>query len=388
MKELQIDKIKQHNVTIEMKYLENQINKFKEEISLQRPKSIIKNEMLSLNSNDAITNDNNNMLLQVNPLDNKKLFSSLQNGYEMVQNFYKNSSDASIEENKILHNDEDDDDDENFLSSSNYDDNIESTTTQQQQSRCVRFDNFVEIINYAGDDEEPSTSQDCSLIDLESSEDSKSENSTTEPAKSLLAIELIPKKCTEEPFELVGKQVIHDVVNAKQPIKPIFKSPRPDDLKPIVDTIDENPLRVIKINLSDNLPATSNPSNGKIDENFQQNTEQSAIINELFAQSVANKELDRMLLQKYFLKWTHFTTMQKLTKENLPKDASRIRKIEQFLDNIRIEKKKFLRKDPIDTTVSNDGQMKKPNFDNPIILAKKYQNKLVAIFYPFLKSHI
>lgn len=368
MKELQMDKVKQHNATVEMKYLENQINKFKEEIANHR----IPIKPMS----DNLDKENN--MLAINPLDNASLYASLHNGYEMVKNFYKNSCDASIEEAKLLSHEMIDE-----LSPHDTD-----TIPSMQDQRCVRFDHFVEIINYAED--EPNTSQDCSLIDLESSEESGSSVNVEEPTEptigNVLAIELIPKKSTE-PLELIGKQVIHgpteDSCDEQPKMVKIVELSRDQKM---YENTDEYPFRVTKIKIGDMHAVTVAAADAikvgpSIEPDNFENTEQNTIINELFGQTAENKEFDRIILQKYFLKWIHFTTIQKMTKENdnLPKNASRIRKIENFLDTIRMEKKKFTRKDTIDG-VAGDGQPKKPNFEGPVLLAKKYQNKYVLCF--------
>lgn len=359
-----MDKVKQHNATIELKYLENQINKFKEEIAQQR----VAIKPISDNGEKE-----SNMLV-VNPLDNAKLYASLHNGYEMVKNFYKNSCDASIEEAKLLNQEID------KLSSHD----TESITSVQDQ-RYVRFDQFVEIINYA--DDEPNTSQDCSLIDMESSEESSSSvtvEGSTEGTGNVLAIELVPKK-SAEPLELIGKQVIHgtkaDDCNEQPITVKLVQIPHDQNMDA---NADNNPFRVTKMKIGDTHTVTADTIkvDPPIDPDNRENIEQNTIINELFAQTASNQEFKRVILQKYFLKWIHFTTMQKMTIENdnLPKNASRIRKIETFLDTIRMEKKKFTRNDPIDGVDGGDGHPKKAKFDNPALMAKKYQNKYVLRF--------
>lgn len=88
-----------------------------------------------------------------------------------------------------------------------------------------------------------------------------------------------------------------------------------------------------------------------------------------------------MLLQKYFLQWIHYTTIEKLGRRNPAQ--SRLQKMEAFLQNITRERKRALNKlrRPMHVVVSkrdDDGQQSKlhaPHMDTPRFLTRSYNNR-------------
>lgn len=102
-------------------------------------------------------------------------------------------------------------------------------------------------------------------------------------------------------------------------------------------------------------------------------SEGATIINALFDKK---QRVNRILLQKYFMRWMHFTTIEKLTKRN--PDQSRLRKMEIFLQNITIERKKTIEKlKAINKGETTRFTQVKPKFttDSPELLARKFNNK-------------
>lgn len=84
----------------------------------------------------------------------------------------------------------------------------------------------------------------------------------------------------------------------------------------------------------------------------------------------------RILLQKYFMRWVHFTTIEKLTKRN--PDQTRLKKMEIFLQNITLERKKTLQKlKAINGAETKNYSPLKSKFttDSPELLARKFNNK-------------
>lgn len=93
-------------------------------------------------------------------------------------------------------------------------------------------------------------------------------------------------------------------------------------------------------------------------------TESNSLIQKLF---IRRYPPDRILLQKYFLKWIHYTTIQKIEKENISSNPNQISKINSFLDKIRHEKSRIAREKPISQCPEN-------KMEN-VVMTKKYRNK-------------
>lgn len=76
-----------------------------------------------------------------------------------------------------------------------------------------------------------------------------------------------------------------------------------------------------------------------IDSSADEHTEGSDIINQVFSKKPHDNFVQ---LQKYFLKWIHFTTLEKLKRRNPAQ--TRLQKMEAFLQNITFERKRALNK--------------------------------------------
>lgn len=357
-----MEKIKNHNNAIETKYLDHELKKFKKEISITRTK-------LSAVHHNLEDND----LLMYKTLDNTKLISSFSHGHECVQEFYRDSRDASLMENRIFENcaesfDERElsnmSDNEDVSKDLEFNDNYMKTHCEVVNDRCVRFGGVIEIHDY---EEDEIASPICSYRQLDTSRD----DITTEP---VLEVKLVPKEqiLANTTLELIGKPIQCNSVDM-----PILKSEekikknRENSQKSCQDIADsnENPFVITKINVL-NQPQ-SMAKQPTVENQIQIPPEQSAIISDLFTKDSRSDAMRQDALQKYFLRWIHFTTIEKISKENISCNQSRIQKIEAFLNNIRLEKKKHLRADPPVVDI------KKKNCDpqNPLVLARKYQNK-------------
>lgn len=88
-----------------------------------------------------------------------------------------------------------------------------------------------------------------------------------------------------------------------------------------------------------------------------------------------------MLLQRYFLQWVHFTTIEKLRRRNPAQN--RLQKMEAFLQNITLERKRALNKlrRPGNVVISrrdDDSRHSKlhaPHMESPRFLTRTYNNK-------------
>lgn len=90
--------------------------------------------------------------------------------------------------------------------------------------------------------------------------------------------------------------------------------------------------------------------------------------------AVANVENRHRVLRMYLMKWMHFTTIQKITKDsNLTSKSQRMTKIDAYLKKIREQKKKAKQEEKTD----NSGKSKvNASRDNAIVMVKRYQSKL------------
>lgn len=363
LKSIQMEKIKNHNNTIETKYLDHELNKFKKEISMARTRLLV------------VHDNHENNSLTYKPLDNTKLISSFSHGHECVEDFYKDSENASLMEKRIFENftDRSDEVDANMLEKESVqciDKFIETNKidTAKIDERYVRFGDLIEVINY--DEEELTNSEKCSDRQLDSNDDIEIE--------PVLEVKLIPKEqVTIEPIlELVGKPMHHSVDQAtiKRDDKPI-RIQMIGGLQIPCDEMSTNkkePFIITKLNVINQSNQSKDIVDHPIvDSELQIPPEQSAIVSDLFTKDIQSDTMRQNTLQKYFLRWIHFTSIEKISKENVSCNQSRIQKIEAFLNNIRMEKKKHMRND------SRIVDVKKKNAEpeNPAALARKYHNK-------------
>lgn len=102
-------------------------------------------------------------------------------------------------------------------------------------------------------------------------------------------------------------------------------------------------------------------------------TEKDSIINGLFQSHNGN---DFIILQKYFLRWVHYTTIERLIRRN--PEQSRLQKMQIFLQNITTERKKSLAKLRTTMNFKNNYETRKScqhQMESPRIMMRKYNNK-------------
>lgn len=131
----------------------------------------------------------------------------------------------------------------------------------------------------------------------------------------------------------------------------------------ICDEPDES-LTVTKIVKEEIQEIKNDDEEDDSDECVSSTTETNSLVQKLFIQRFPP---DRVLIQKYFLKWIHYTTIQKIEKENISSNPSQISKINSFLDKIRHEKSRIAREKPV-------GQGHETRMEN-VVMTKKYRNK-------------
>ncbi|KAL7741833.1 hypothetical protein ACLKA6_012056 [Drosophila palustris] len=103
--------------------------------------------------------------------------------------------------------------------------------------------------------------------------------------------------------------------------------------------------------------------------------EKQRIIEQLF-QARDNSELN--LMRKYFLKWIHYTTMEKIERDSVKTHGNRAQKINAFLDKIRQEKRR--QRDTKQTAAPNESdkiaQKSLEQREEAVKMAKQFKNKL------------
>lgn len=219
-----------------------------------------------------------------------------------------------------------------------------------------------------------------------------------------LKIELIPKYRIES-FKLCG--IAANIENSK---------PTDGDELNVIDAIDElKPMtseseailpafirndneKFNKDNLVDNLQITQisldtlkmKPGDNRRN-NFNEidmtevayDDERNAIICEIFCEK---KRANFVLLQKYFLKWFHYSTIEKLSKEGvISVDQTRLQKIQKFLQNITIERKMCAQRAKIKAKSKNDEKIeaaakRRDGVEDVVTLTRKYNSKYECHF--------
>lgn len=181
--------------------------------------------------------------------------------------------------------------------------------------------------------------------------DSDETSSYEDQYQSDLKIEIVPK-IRHEGIELRGHAVV--TLDGPQPEteastageknaiateKPQSSSQKINDrLEPNFETLIGN-MTINKITIDKPKPVSSFHCNEATDIEFDEmaNEERDAIICEIFCEK---KRANFVLLQKYFLKWFHYSTIERLTKEGvIGIEQTRLQKIQKFLQNITIERR-------------------------------------------------
>lgn len=375
LKAIQMDKVKTHNNSVEEHYLANEIKKFQSDMDARRKRNGI-NPRLVVMMNPP-------QRIELTEWDNSPVLQALAHGHEAVQDFYRDSYESEsyiteIEPDIVeLPNEEKPAMKSTSEEISNdalvvADDLVIKESVLEPDDRCVRFGDVVEIINYNGDNS--SVVSDTTSQALSCAEDTvKNVNSSC--VTDILAVALTPK-IQKEPLELVGRQMQTDIQFELLP--KVLKSRTDPNVGAVKElTVNKTgdfeakdcglifPLTITKFNTSQR-----NAKHNLVDIPAEQTPVQNNIIAELFKKNILGQKMQRAILQKYFQRWIHFTTIEKINSQNMLTNKSRARTIETFLSHIRKEKKKLTSLNP----ARND--MSKPSVkEDSTLMAKKYNNK-------------
>lgn len=187
---------------------------------------------------------------------------------------------------------------------------------------------------------------------------------------------------THEDFEFIIKPTI--MVNIQDTIQPNL--PHQSDFERTgTDAKPTSFIRESKIAVNQHMSIfIKKLSTGIVDQKstydsfMKESTEGEDIIRDVF-----NKEShdDFLLLQKYFLRWVHFNTIEKLKRRNPAQ--TRLQKMESFLQNITLERKRALNKlrkpgnllAPSHSDEYRRMNLHDPCAESPRLLIRTYNNK-------------
>ncbi|XP_037904120.1 calponin homology domain-containing protein DDB_G0272472 [Hermetia illucens] len=338
-KEITIQSTKSHNKKVEEHYIENELNKFKSELSRSRRKFESRPKIC--------VNLNNESILESLEKCNKHTIDF----YTTVQNALQKTNNQILEEEGSIATNQ------KAMQVSN-EDHMDHLVYEKN----VRFEDSVEVINYSPRDEiltEMCSSNTSSDVDSVASDivDGVFENVRMETeiemvGRSFEALQKPPSDATSDPT-VMSQEIPKSA--------PLQESQLPSS----VELLQVKRLFPPEINLNPQIENLDSNDSATTKSSETESKEQEAIISELFQSKSQNKE---KILREYFLKWTHATTISKIEKLNLTNKNDRFKKINAFLDKIRREKQLGPAHKPIPV---------KPDVkENSIILAKKYQNKI------------
>ncbi|XP_034666103.1 trichohyalin [Drosophila subobscura] len=168
-----------------------------------------------------------------------------------------------------------------------------------------------------------------------------------------------------------------------------FHLPQPQAASPTVEESEAEPepepLLIRRIELPKVVVKPKEPeppqdlSSASEDETDLATThEKQKIIDQLF-QARANTQV--VLMRKYFLKWIHYTTLEKIEREQGHASQTRdnrVQKINAFLDKVRMEKKRIRTSQQADTNseVNKVTQQSLEQRQEAVKMAKQFKNKL------------
>lgn len=369
-----MEKVKAHNNIVDERYLANEIKKFQSEMNAKRKRNGINPKLVVMM--------NPPQRIELIEWDNTPVLQALAHGHEAVKDFYRNSYNGEsciteidpdivelpIEEITTIESTSEEIEIDS-LEDDSAKDFVAKETALETDDRCVRFGDVVKIINY--NEESSSAVSDTVSQELGFAE----EPMKSSCGKDFLAVALTPK-ARKQPLELVGRQMQTDIQLELLP--KILKS-RPDPNVSVDKELKLNttgdfeakdcairfPLTITKFNT-----CQRNAKQNFVDIPVEQPPEQNNIIAELFKKNVFGQKMQRAILQKYFQRWIHFTTIEKMNSQNMLTNKSRARTIETFLSHIRLEKKKLTTLNPARNDIS-----KSTVKEDPALMAKKYNNK-------------
>ncbi|XP_067622627.1 uncharacterized protein [Eurosta solidaginis] len=136
---------------------------------------------------------------------------------------------------------------------------------------------------------------------------------------------------------------------------------RDDTFEPLVITKLTKTKREDPVPLSDDIEEECVPSH--------------ELSNTLIEQPNSRANTNQTFLRKYFLKWTHFVTIEKIEREDVSSKGDRIHKINLFLEKVRKEKLHLIRQSRQCTHANTREDQSKKSTESTLA-TKKYQNKI------------
>ncbi|GAB0090946.1 uncharacterized protein DMENIID0001_057310 [Sergentomyia squamirostris] len=373
-REQQMEKIVNHNKTIEINLIENELAKFRKEITAKRtPVTKVK--------------------ITENPfrlLDNTEIFSSLSTTEERTNDFYKKIIEAPLVSSEILQKNE------NYMKKgvSESDQDDEEDLDKNQKTSCVQFEENVKVITYPKETSVATEAETKSeFTDNESLTDEEAflslnfrkdrqmiyceETTTTTKAYfSFHGITSSPSQYSDSGSSSQESTASSTIFNHEDDIELDFLA---DAIKNIASEKSQARVEpVTELTVKKLLPTKRMEEAVEKEKepiNPEVSPEKLKIISELFREhSETYKEFKEILLRKYFLKWIHYTTVEKVSKcQGISTKNDRIGKIDAFLNKIREEKRRGGKKT---SNPENPDVQKPPAKEESIILAKKYRTKL------------
>lgn len=393
---------KAHNIAIEEHFIANELNKFRQQLQKVHKKNYVKKR-----------------LEQTLKMDNTDLMKSLEKSSKHIEDFYAAPVEAlhqvydvcrqevslkeSDKENLV---DKDHNNEEDIINKTivKYEEIMQHfpemnenekhicrtpsplTETEELlkpmkavgenhmlQIRCVRFEEEVEVCKFQRENSTCSNTSDGidsvisdlaeeALYELKMEEEAKSKQQ-----ESLNNVEPI-KETTENPTS------DHSVTSVLTTATTTSNEESSDYMTPLVI---KGTIAPSTFKNSLGQEGIEHISNSEDDESTL-SCEQNKIIEQLFQ---ARAHTNIYILRKYFLKWIHFTTIQKIERESDSRN-DRVHLINVFLDKIRKEKVR-LQKSKSRTGESTEENSETNGLQShrekpkglPIQAAKKYQNK-------------
>ncbi|XP_055919539.1 uncharacterized protein LOC129951428 [Eupeodes corollae] len=313
------DKCIMHNLEVEERYILNELSKFRAQLEKKRQQYKIK----------PVTLDSDSDHFRLN---NVGILKSLENTTRHIEDFYRAPQDAMEQFESLVSHVEMD----NQKLPSEEESLLDSATKQQTENgdlHCVRFEDKVEIVKYS---REASTCSNTSNgIDSVISD-------LAEEALNEIEMENAIEDDDGRTFQIEGSALRNNLID---------------------------PLIVTKMLPKEELQIIENDDATNSTEETEESVtnEQNAIIENLFQ---ARSHSNGVVLRNYFLKWIHYTTIQRIERQNMSSRNDRIHKINNFLDHIRREKKNQVTTSKVTKSSNPENKIQSIN------ISKKYQSKI------------
>ncbi|XP_001356828.3 uncharacterized abhydrolase domain-containing protein DDB_G0269086 [Drosophila pseudoobscura] len=162
------------------------------------------------------------------------------------------------------------------------------------------------------------------------------------------------------------------------PIATVEESEPEPELEPLLIRRIELPKVLVVVKPKQPEPTQEASSSSEDETDLAATHEKQKIIEQLFQ---ARAVTQIVLMRKYFLKWIHYTTLEKIEREQGHASQARdnrVQKINAFLDKVRMEKKRIRTAQQADTSseVNKVTQQSLEQRQEAVKMAKQFKNKL------------